>query len=125
MTKFSIEPKSGFLDEVCSQIHKKERSFYIKRIVIFSSILSICALVFVPTLKMLISDINSSGFLQFILLIFYDTTIIAKFWKNFILVLAGSLPAISLAMFLAVVLGIMQSAKYLSRDIQFITKAKT
>lgn len=124
MAKFSIQPKSGLLEEVCSNIHKKERSFYVKRIILFSVILFVCAFVFVPTLKMLVTDIKASGFLYFVYLLFSDTSIIVSYWKSFVMALAESLPAISLAFFLFLVLGIMQSVKYLVRDINYVSKIK-
>ncbi len=122
--KFNIEPTNGLLEKICSHIQKEERSFVVRRIALFATIFAICTLAFAPTLRMLEDDVTHSGFLNFFSLLFSDSLIVTSYWQSFVMSLLESVPTISLALFLAVVLGILESLKYLTHDIKTIIKAK-
>jgi hypothetical protein len=75
---------------------------------------------FFPAVKMLLSDFDQSGFLRFFSLIFSDFSTVATYWQSFTMVLLQTLPAISLALLLAILLVFLQSVKSLSRDVKII-----
>jgi len=121
MTKLrSIEPPKGLLEKILKRIHKEERILVLRRIIIFSITLAASMLGFVPSLKILLSDFNQSGFLNFFSLIFSDFSSITTYWQSFVMILLETLPAVSLAIFLAVLLVFLQSVKSLTKNIKTI-----
>jgi hypothetical protein len=78
----------------------------------------------VPSLKILLSDFSQSGFIHFFSLMFSDFPAVTTYWQSFTMILLESLPAVSLALFLAVVLVFLQSVKSLNRDVKFIINNK-
>jgi len=117
---FYAEPPKGLLEKILKRIHKEERLLVLRRIIVFSVMLTGSLIGFVPSLKMLLSDLGSSGFANFLSLIFSDFPSIATYWQSFIMILLETLPAVSLALFLAVVLLFLQSIKSLSKNIEII-----
>jgi hypothetical protein len=122
MTKHSIpEPPQGLIDKILKRIQREERFLLIRHVAIFSTTLFGSALAFVPASKMLLTDLSRSGFFNFFSLIFSDFSSISVYWKNLALILLETLPAASLALFLAVLLVLLQSIKSLFKDIKIIT----
>lgn len=122
MTKNSIEPPIELLDNVLCRIKKKELCLVAWRGALFLCIMIATAIFLTPAFKMLTEDINQSGFFYFVSLLFSDFSVIASYWKNFTLALLESVPAVSLALFFAVLVLFLESLKYFSRDAKVILK---
>ncbi len=121
MTNFEIEPPYGLLDKILTRIHKEERILVLRRIILFSTTLIISIIGFIPSFKILASDLSQSGFINFLSLIFSDFSSVATYWQSFSMILLETLPAVSLAIFLAVLLILFQSIKSLTKNVKIIT----
>ena len=121
MENSNIQPPKDLLEKILKRIHREERILVLRRIIIFSVTLTASLLSFVPTIKILLSDFNQSGFVNFFSLIFSDFSSVATYWQSFTLILLESLPALSLALFLAVLLTFLQSIKSLTKNIKIIS----
>ena len=113
-----MEPPIGLLEKILKRIHKEERILVVRRLVIFSTTLLFSVAGFIPATKMLLSDFSQSGFLRFFSLIFSDFPTVATYWQSFTMTLLQTLPALSLALFLAVLLTFLQSIKSLTKDVK-------
>ena len=121
MEKFLIEPPIGLFEKIINRIHKEERVLVLRRIIIFSTTLVISLIGFFPALSLLMSGLNQSGFLNFFSLMFSDSSTIMTYWQSFAMVLLQTLPALSLALFLAVLLTLLQSIKSLTKYAKLFT----
>jgi len=115
-----INPPKGLLEKILKRIHREERLLVLRRIIIFSVMLAGSLLAFVPVLRILLYNFSQSGFIHFFSLIFSDFSSVATYWQSFAMILLESLPAVSLALFLAVLLIFLQSAKSLIKNIKII-----
>jgi hypothetical protein len=104
---------SGLLEKVLKRIHREERLLVFRRIILFSITLTVSLVGFLPAFNMLLADFKQSGFLQFLSLTFSDFSIVVTYWKSFVMTLLQTLPAISLALFMTVLLTFLQSIKSL------------
>ena len=116
-----INPPIGLLEKILKRIHKEERLLVLRRIIIFSITLIGSLLGIVLAFKTLLSDFSQSGFMSFFSLMFSDFSTVMAHWQSFSLILLESLPAISLALFLSVVLICLQSIKVLTKNIKMIS----
>lgn len=106
---------------IMNRIHKEQRLLVIKRrIAVFSVILVGCVIALLPAFNMVKIALAESGFMQFLSLLFSDFGVVASYWQSFALTLLESLPILSLTIFLAVILGFLESAKYLTKDIKYV-----
>lgn len=121
MTNYYIEPPIGLLEKVLKRVHKEERLLVLRRIIIFSITLLASLSGLVPSYKILLSGFNQSGFMNFFSLMFSDFSFVMAHWQSFTMILLESLPAISLVVFLAVVLVFLQSIKVLTKNIKIIS----
>jgi ABC-type spermidine/putrescine transport system permease subunit I len=115
------EPPAGLFDRTMRRIRKEQRLLAIKwRLAIFSvaSLISLVALI--PTFKMAQTGLNESGFIQFFSLLLSDSGVVITYWQSFVLALLESLPAVSLALFLAAVFASLESVKLLIQNIKII-----
>lgn len=117
---FYLEPPNGLLEKILKRIHKEERLLVLRRTIIFSVLFVGSLAGFIPSLKMLLADFDQSGFLNFFSLIFSDFPTVATYWKSFAMILLESLPTVSLALFLAIMLTFLQSIKSLTKNIKII-----
>jgi len=113
-----MEPRSELLSIIIKRLHKEERILAVRRVVLFAIMFACSVIGLVPAFNMLMSDISSSGFYNFFSLIFSDFSVVATYWQNFTMILLETLPALSLALFLAVILTFLQSTKLLLKDIK-------
>jgi ABC-type spermidine/putrescine transport system permease subunit I len=116
-----VNPPAGLLEKILKRIHKEERLLVLRRIFLFSIMLTASLFGFFPALNLLISDLSQSGFLQFLSLTFSDFSTITMYWRSFTMTLLQTLPAISLALFLAVLLTFLQSIKSLTKYGKLLT----
>ncbi len=119
-TRFSINPPQGLLEKIIKRIRRKERVLVLRKTVIFSATLVLSVVCFVPAFKILLSNASQSGFINFFSLIFSDFSSVATYWKSFAMTLLETLPAVSLAFFMAVLLTFLQSIKSLTKNIKLI-----
>lgn len=119
MTNYN-EPPIGLLEKILKRIHREERLLVLRRTIIFSTTLIASLIAFVPSLNILLSNSKNSGFFNFSSLAFSDFSVVAVHWQSFAMILLETLPAISLAIFLAVLLTFLQSVKSLTKNIKTI-----
>jgi hypothetical protein len=106
---------------IMNRIHKEQRLLVIKRrIAVFSVILVGCVIAILPAFNMLKTAFTESGFMQFLSLLFSDFEVMVAYWQQFLPSLLESFPVLNLMAFLTVILGFLESAKYLTKDIKFI-----
>ena len=117
---FNVEPPKGLLGKILKRIRKEERLLVFRKVIIFSVTLAGSLIGLVPSFKILLSDFSKSGFFSFFSLMFSDFSTIGKYWQSFLMILLETLPAASLALFLAVILILLQSAKSLTTNIKII-----
>ena len=120
MSNFNVELPPGLFNKILKRIHKEERVLVLRRIVIFSITLAGSLLSLAPSFKILGSDFSRSGFISFFSLIFSDFSAVTTYWQSFMMILLETLPAVSLALFLAVLLLGLQSVKILTKNIKII-----
>ena len=125
MTTLYIEPPAGLLEKIIKRIHKEERLLVFRKIALFSTTLIGSIIAFFPTFKMLMFDFNQSGFLNFFSLMFSDFSTVSTYWQSFVMILLESLPAVSLALFLAILLVFLQSVRSLTKNVKIIIKPNT
>ena len=110
-----IEPAKDLLEKIIKRIHKEERVLVLRKTICFSALLILSLFAFTPAYKTLMLDLNQSGFLNFSSLVISDFSSVLTHWQSFGLILLETLPVISLALFLAVVLTFLQSLKSLTK----------
>ena len=121
-----IELPEGILERIMVRIKAEQRFLTFKRrLAIFSVGLVGSGIAFVPVFRMVRVSFAESGFLQFFSLLFSDFGIVAAYWQSFTMSLLESLPVMSLAIFLAVILIFLESLRFLARDIKFVFSPKT
>lgn len=120
-----IEPPKGLFEKIMFRIRKEKKLLTIRRrIVLFSSIMVISIIAFVPAFKAVQKDIIDSGFWQFFSLLFSDFSIVAVYWQNFAMSLLETIPALSLAILFLVIFAFMESFKELSYDLKSVFSLK-
>ncbi len=118
MKKVILEPPPYLLEKILKRIEKERRILVLKHTAIFSVIFLVSIIAFIPASKILWQDFKNSGFIYFFSLIFSDFSIVIIYWRSLALQLLETLPAMSLALFLAVVLIFLQSLKSLIKNIK-------
>ena len=119
-----MEPPNGLLEKILNRIHHEERILVLRKIIVFSVTLTGSLAGLVPAFRVLLSDFGRSGFLRFFSLIFSDFSAVAAYWQNFVLILLESLPILSLAVFLAVLIIFLQSIRALTKNVKIMVKRK-
>ena len=115
-----MEPREGLFEEIMGCI-RREEFFYAKcRMAAFFVFFAGSAAAFLPVLRIAAAEFSESGFLEFMSLLVSDSGVILVSWQNFLLALAETLPAASLALLLAVAVIFLQSLKIISRDLKFV-----
>lgn len=117
---YYMDNMDRLFEETMLRIRREKKLLTIKRrIVIFSVIFIGSIIAFVPVFHSLEKSISESGFMQFLSLFFSDFKIVAIYWQSFALSLLETLPVLNLAIFLVVVLALLESVKFLAKDIKF------
>ena len=120
MSNFYIEPPAGLLGKIIDRIRREERFLVFRKTVIFSVMVFASLAAFVPALSALLSDFYKSGFINFFSLIFSDFSSVSAYWQSFAMILLETLPAASIALFLAVLLVFLGSVRSLTKNIRII-----
>jgi hypothetical protein len=115
------EPSQELLGKIMSRIEGERKMVAIKRkIIVFSVGLAGSILALVPAFKMVWDGISSSGFAQFLSLLFTDSEVVMAYWQSFAMTLLESLPMFSIILFLVIVFTLLGSARFLSKNIKII-----
>lgn len=114
-------PPDELFERIILRIGKEEKKQKVKkRIVFFSVFLTISFLGLVYSFVMVQNALISSGFMEFLSLIFSDFSIIAKYWQNFAFTLLESLPVFSIVISLSMLSLVLGFFTFLVKDIKFI-----
>jgi len=119
------EPPVGLLAKILERINQEKRLLTLKRrLAIFSAGLIGAIILFIPALKGVIAGFAESGFTQYFSLLFSDAEIVLAYWQNYVFSLLETLPVVSLILFLAIILAILELLKLLVKDLKniFISK---
>jgi hypothetical protein len=120
ISEFEIEPSEDLLPKIIKRIHKEERILALRKLFIFSGTFIASIISLIPAFKLLLSDVNRSGFLNFFSLMFSDFSSIINYWPSFGMILLETLPALSLAIFLAVLLTFLQSLISITKNAKVV-----
>jgi len=124
MSIINPEPSPELFIKIMKRIRKEERILAFKKIAFLSAILIGSTIASVPAVKMLVQEAQTSGFIQFVSLAFSDFEIVKAYWQSFALTILETLPALSFAFCLAILLTFLQSVKSLSKNIKTIYTIK-
>ncbi len=116
----SPEPSEGLLQRVLIRIQRAERRAAMRRVVLFSAAFVGSLIAMIPASRFVGSEVAASGFTEFFSLLFSDTGSVFVYWQDFTAMLIGSLPAVSLAVFLAILFTLLESLRFLIRNITVI-----
>jgi len=122
MAKNNIKLPNGLCEKILQRIREEQIFFVIRKIIVFSGILILALICFIPAINLVLSDVKQSGFFYFFSLLFLDFSFVMAYWKNFAMALLQTLPAISLAIFFGVLVTFLQSIRSLSKNIKNIKK---
>jgi hypothetical protein len=89
-----------------------QNKFWIFAFMGFSSTIGL-----IPVVKILLTDLSQSGFYEYSSLLFSDSAIIVSYWKELILILAESLPIMSIILTLSLVFVLFLSFRYAMKQI--------
>ncbi|MDD3284751.1 MAG: hypothetical protein PHZ07_04110 [Patescibacteria group bacterium] len=115
-----FEPNTDLYKKILTNVNSKQKAFARRRFFIFLFLFLGSLIALIPVIKLLYLDFLQSGFFQFFLLIFSDSKVVVKYWQSFVLILLESLPIISVIMFFGVVFVLLESIRFLSKDIRFV-----
>lgn len=120
------EPQPHLFNKVMKRIAREERLSAVRHafgnLVFFAVSFVGSVSVLLPTFRMLRADVAQSGFFEFFSLMFSDLGSVADYWQSFGLALLESLPAASIALFLASVFVLLGSFKFLARGINYFSR---
>ena len=114
------EPHSGLFGAIMQRIDAESVRAAKRRFVIFSVGCIGSLIGVVPAFIIMRTNMMQSGFAEFFPLLFSDTGSLTEYWQNFLFMLLESLPAVSIAAFLATVFVFLGSLRFLTRDIKYI-----
>jgi hypothetical protein len=99
------QPQADLYDRIIKKIDSEEKLKILKRRLILESLsLLIWVVVFIPLMLKLLSDLASSGIIQFLSLLTTDFNVIMVNIGDYVLSLIESMPALSLSLTLATLL---------------------
>jgi hypothetical protein len=117
LQKANINPKENLADIVWQAVLTRERNIARIRLAIFSFIGIVSLMGLVPISKTLLNDFSQSGFYEYLSLAFSDSGAMITYWKEFSLLLAESLPAISIIFLFTLIFIFFLSLKYAIKEI--------
>lgn len=114
------EVPKGLFDKIMAKIALKRRRRAILSFA-FSSMMLVAGAVFmVPVLLDVHAAMIQSGTYQFVSLMFSNFSEVAASWQDYVFSLFESLPILSIAAFLATVLFVLASLRFISRDVKIL-----
>jgi ABC-type spermidine/putrescine transport system permease subunit I len=117
----NIEPPEGLLARIMEKIRQEKNIMAVKRrlVVFFFGFLASAAAM-IPVFNLVQTEISQSGFLQFFSLVFSDFGAVIVYWRTFAMSLLETIPAVSVAMFLAVIFVFLASFKLLVKNMKIV-----
>jgi len=115
--KISLTEKDSLAEEIWHAIVLREKRTNRRRLWAFSLIGLFSFIGFVPAFGMLLSDFARSGFYEYLSLAFSSSGSIITYWREFLSLLAESLPVISITLSLTFIFIFFLSLKYAMREI--------
>lgn len=110
----------GLFEKIIKRIHREKRLRTVRRLAVFSVALVGSIAVIMPAFQAMRTAFSESGFAAFFSLIFSDSAAMLVHWQSFGLALLESLPAMSIIAFLAVIFVLLESLKFLTRDLKAV-----
>lgn len=107
-------------ENIIRRINKTKKARAIRRLVLFSLILTGSAVAFAPVIKTTLNSASQSGFSRFLPLLFSDWGLMLNYWQSFSAAILESLPVAGIAAFLALTFAFLESAKFVAKDIKSI-----
>jgi hypothetical protein len=106
------EPAERLFSQIMAGVSlEKQRQLSRRKLFIFSAFFGLTLLASVPVLQMFISDLNYSGFGDYLRLALTDFSSVLIYWQDWTLSILESLPALSLAALMVIVAGLLISLK--------------
>src|SRR3989344_3375068 len=116
-----LEPPEHLSARILLRIRREQHLGVLKwRFAFFALTLVGTAVATIPAFQSVQSSLAESGSMQFLSLLFSDFGSVAVSWQGFGLAILESIPVMSVAIFLALVLGFFQSLKFVTRDYKFV-----
>ncbi len=113
----TVEPETGLNERIFKSINKKEKDLYQLKLVTFTIIGLSSLATLIPVIKILINDFNNSGLYEYSSLIFSNTESILTLGKEYILIIAESMPILSITLTLSVLFIFILSIKKIVEQI--------
>jgi len=106
-----ISPEKDISSGVLRRIQGYQQRIARIRLAVFGVGTAVFAVALVPVFINTVSAFESTGFYQYLSLVFLDGAAVLPYWKEFSLSLVESLPAFEISLLLAVVFAVLQSLK--------------
>ena len=121
---YNSEVPAGLFEKILNRIHREQRIIVIRNTILICIAFFASLIAIVPSFAMLSSDASQSGFLNFSSLMFSDSSVILTYWRSFSLALLETLPVISLAVFLLIVVVFLQSLRSLVKNLKTLNNTR-
>ena len=121
---FLVEPPEGLCKKIIDRIHKEQRLLILRRTLLFSALTVFSIVSFAPAYAMLSSEASNTGFSNLSSFIFSDSSAVLAYWNSFSLALLETLPAVSLSLFLFVLIVFLHSLNSLIKNIRILTRVR-
>ncbi|MFA6534294.1 MAG: hypothetical protein WCT37_03935 [Patescibacteria group bacterium] len=113
------EPSAGLENRIINRLHQEQRLVGVKRRLVAFFLVAVSSLVALLPLGQLVkTSLIESDFIQFASLLISDFGVILASWQSFSLTLLETLPIINLLAVLAVILLLLESLKFLARELK-------
>ncbi|OGF36144.1 hypothetical protein A2482_02640 [Candidatus Falkowbacteria bacterium RIFOXYC2_FULL_48_21] len=121
-----ISPSPELFDKIITRIRIEERVRSAKRrAILFTLILALSLYALIPAVRSARAAIDTSGFFNFVSLIFSDLQAVMASWQDFALSLLEAIPTLSLTAVLAVIFTTLGSVRYLAGEYKLLYSHKT
>src|SRR5882724_3294214 len=105
-------PESDRTEEIWQAIVSYEKRTTRFKLLFFSFFGFVSLIALVPAVGKLLSDFSQSGFYEYLSLAFSNSGSVITYWKDFVSLLAESLPVLSIVLLLGLIFVFLISAKY-------------
>lgn len=116
----AIEPPERLYGNILAKIEREKKRIARVKLAIFGMTALVFISTLIPVYKYTAQEFYSSGFFEYLSILFSDGSIAIIYWRETLLSLAESLPLISLTMMLSVVFVIMGSIKLALKHIKSV-----
>jgi len=111
------QQKSDFPEDIWQAIVLRDKRNARIKLWVFSATGLFSLIGLAPASKMLFNDFTQSGFYDYFSLLFSSNGSLITFWKDFLLLLAESLPVVSILLLLILIFVFFLSLKYAVKQI--------